>query len=486
MKKFTSILLAVIMVIGVFFAVPITANAYDYYYDTVTSGDYVYRVLPDGTAEITGYVGYKQEIEIPPIIDNYLVTSIGDEAFTYNLNPPPLMSSIAQTRASKYVRLYKVVIPITVKNIGNRAFCLCNYLSEIVIPSSVTSIGDDAFYGTPWLESQPDGCVYINDVLYCYKGDMPENTDIVVRNGTVQISSHAFMDYKNLSSIIIPDSVTSIGSFAFYGCTGLTDAPLPPSLTSLGEYAFYDCVGITEIELPPSLTVLESSVFEGCEGITEVVIPDTVTYIKASVFRYCKNLSSITIPSTDIRILNGTFDGTPWYKKQPDGYIYINNMLYDYKGTVPENTVVEIREGTTEICAQVFENQKNIIGVKIPDSVSIINVEAFRYCDNLKYVVVRDTVKSLGLYAFSQGITMYGMAGSAAEEYSKTPRFEVNFILIGDVDDDGNISITDATEIQRIVALLYQMNDFNVVDYDGDGVVSVLDATSIQLKLAKA
>ena len=50
--------------------------------ELLTSGDYRYRVLGDGTAEITRYGGYAKFLEIPDKLDGLAVTSIGDLAFS--------------------------------------------------------------------------------------------------------------------------------------------------------------------------------------------------------------------------------------------------------------------------------------------------------------------------------------------------------------------------------------------------------------------
>jgi len=48
---------------------------------TCTSGDYEYILLEDGTAEITDYFGYAHELQIPSLLNEYTVTSIGNYAF---------------------------------------------------------------------------------------------------------------------------------------------------------------------------------------------------------------------------------------------------------------------------------------------------------------------------------------------------------------------------------------------------------------------
>ncbi len=58
---------------------------------------------------------------------------------------------------------------------------------------------------------------------------------------------------------------------------------------------------------------------------------------------------------------------------------------------------------------------------------------------------------------------------------------------LGDVNQDGNINIMDATQIQSYLVELYEGNDefIKLADVDGDKKVSVIDATYIQLYLSE-
>ena len=110
------------------------------------------------------------------------------------------------------------LIPNSVTSIGDDAFIGCRGLTSITIPESVTSIGNGAFGETTWYNSQPDGLVYVGNVLYKYKGTMPANTEIVIKDGITGIADNAFSDCYGLTSITIPNSVMSIGGSAFSGC----------------------------------------------------------------------------------------------------------------------------------------------------------------------------------------------------------------------------------------------------------------------------
>ena len=61
----------------------------------------------------------------------------------------------------------------------------------------------------------------------------------------------------------------------------------------------------------------------------------------------------------------------------------------------------------------------------------------------------------------------------------------VEHTILGDADGDGNVTIFDATTIQRHLADLPTQSFIeDAADCDGDGSVTVLDATAIQRHLA--
>ena len=151
------------------------------------------------------------------------VTSIGGGAFENctgltSVNIPNSVTSIGGDAFRDCSSLTSITIPNSVTSIGGRAFWGCLSLTSVTIPNSVTSIGYEAFEGTAWYNNQPDGLVYAGKVAYKYKGDMPENTKIILNDGTLGISESAFRNCSSLTSVTIPNSVTSIGNEAFQYC----------------------------------------------------------------------------------------------------------------------------------------------------------------------------------------------------------------------------------------------------------------------------
>ena len=194
--------------------------------------------------------------------------------------------------------LTSITIPDSVTSIGSYAFEGCTGLTNVTIPNSVTSIGGGAFDNTLWYDDQPDGLVFAGKVAYKYKGTMPSNTSILLKEGTLGIADSAFEGCTGLTSITIPNSVTSIGYEAFLGCTGLTSVTIGGSVTSIGSSAFRNCTGLTRVTIPDSVTSIGEHAFQNCTGLTSITIGGSVTSIGSTAFYGCKGLTSITIPNS--------------------------------------------------------------------------------------------------------------------------------------------------------------------------------------------
>ncbi|MBQ3741206.1 MAG: leucine-rich repeat domain-containing protein [Prevotella sp.] len=286
----------------------------------------------------------------------------------------------------------------SVTYIGWSAFRECSGLTSITIPNSVTSISSDAFDGTAWYDNQPNGLVYAGKVAYKYKGAMPENTAIVLEEGTTEIADEAFYNCSGLTSITIPNSVTSIGMEAFSGCTGLTSIEIPNSVTRIGGEAFSGCTGLASVTIPNSVIYLGGT-FRGCSGLTSVNIPNSVTVIDLRTFEDCSSLTSITIPSSVTIIGQFAFSGC--------------SSLTSI--TIP-NSVTSIGDGAFKDCS-------GLTSITIPNSVTSIGNYAFNGCSGMKEII---SYINKPIYIYSncwrgvdKSIPLYVPAGTK-EKYQST------------------------------------------------------------------
>lgn len=212
---------------------------------------YAYKILPDGTAEISGCVGVQSELVIPSTIYSYKVSSIGDDAFWRNDN------------------ITNVVISEGVTNIKSRAFGSCGNLVSVDIPNSVTNIGDLTF------ES-------------CYKLE-----DVNIPYGVSVIGGDLFYECKSLTAIDIPASVTKIKGNAFYGCKKLKSVVIPDSVTTMGAFVFENCSNLESVVIPKSVVEIEYMIFAGCNKLTVYVYENS--YAHEFVVEYNENYKFIRL-----------------------------------------------------------------------------------------------------------------------------------------------------------------------------------------------
>ncbi|MGN1297902.1 MAG: leucine-rich repeat protein [Clostridia bacterium] len=302
------------------------------------------------------------EITFSNNLDYNGVTTTTSRAFTNNIlvvEIPGTVTSIGSyafghpNNNQSFTALEKVVMEYGVKSTGYYAFQNCSSLTNIEIPDSVTNI-----------------------------------------------ESLAFSECTSLSNITIPSSVTSIGDSAFQYCRSLTSITIPGSVTSIGNGAFSRCTSLSNIQIPSSVTSIGSGAFSDCTSLSSIQIPSSVTSIGSGAFSGCTSLSSIQIPSSVTSIGSNAFNNTIWYNNQPDGLIYAGEVAYKYKGIMPSNTNIQIREGAKGIGGSAFYGYTGLSSITIPSSVTSIGDSAFYGCTSLSNITIPSSVTNIGGNAF--------------------------------------------------------------------------------------
>ena len=178
-------------------------------------------------------------------------------------------------------RLKIGIIGDCVTEIGLTAF-QATYYEEVIIPSSVKVIGNNAFTSCKKLKkinSDIDGVF-----------NLP--------NGLEIIEESAFPHCTNFTTLIIPDSVTSIGVNAFNACSGMTNSGLGnvtigTGITQIRSFAFYNCANLVSVTInattPPALEDYNAFYNTNRSLIFYVPASSLETYKSASGWKYYKS-----------------------------------------------------------------------------------------------------------------------------------------------------------------------------------------------------
>ncbi len=416
----------------------------------VNQSDYLFYTF-EGTNYLLGYIGEGTELTLP---DSY--------------------------KGEKY-QIYKY------------AFYGLKDLTSVIIPDSIKSIGECAFYGCNNLEAMT--LPFATHILSLFGRNSYSPIDwlkTVIITGGSSIGSYAFSGCTGLTSVIIPDSIKSIGDYAFDGCKSLVyneydnacylgncDNPYLVLVKAMDE-------SITSCEINANTRFIYSEAFKGCSELANVIMSNSITSIGNNAFSGCANLKGITIPSSVTSIGYDAFYGClsieeiRFNSTELGDFSYSNDLFAEMGqngaginviigknvSVIPaylfnngtKITNVEFEDGSTceRIGSYAFKNCACLTDVTMSDKVKIIENNAFYNCTALESIVMSDNVTSIGNYAFSGCESLSSMIMSAAltdignyafENCTSLSSITIPNVVksIGDYAFAGCASITDVT-----------------------------------------
>ncbi len=399
MKKYGGLIIAIVMIVSGLFSVQAFAD---------TEEELTYR-LGDGGAYITAYNGDEKEVEIPAEIEGYPVIGIDAKVFRNN------------------TKVESVVLPETVKKIGESAFDGCTALEEINLPEGLERIENYAFRNSRLKKVEiPDSVLYIG--IEAFESCHSLKT-LTVGAGieTWQTSwddGGAFRDCTMLSSVTFHDGLTTIGCTAFDGCTLLFEAVLPESVTNVGEgafkncelldtlvcygsvgkQAFNNCTSLADVELYNTETIGESA-FNNCTALKELELPEGLGKINNYAFYNCTKLKNVVIPDSVYHIGVEAYKGCTMLES-----VVLGSGITEWETDWGDNgsfsdctklSDLTISDGLTCLGSLAFKNDTALKEIEIPGSCETVGKSAFENCIALEKAMICEGVVTIGENCFA-------------------------------------------------------------------------------------
>ena len=296
-----------------------------------------------------------------------------------------------------------VSLPEGLTSIMNYAFTGCNALKTVTIPASVVTISNSAFVNITGIDKF---IVAEGNQVY----DSREDCGHIILTGSDMIV--AGCNYSRF-----PSSVKAIGPYAFYGRKIYGAVNIPEGVTSIGSLAFREST-LSSVTIPSTVTSMGTYVFQACQQLSSVNYRTNKNKIETATFIGCTALTTFTIPDSVKTIGQYAFQKT----------------------------------GLKYIC--------------IPEGVTSIGADAFRYCDNLTTVVSKmPTPVSISEYTFSNRANAKLIVSPGSKSAYQAADYWREFNPIGE-----GITFVDGT----VESICLQWWDTN-----NDGALSYTEASAV-------
>lgn len=386
-----------------------------------------YTILAEHQVKIVQYTGNDQEVEIPSTLiingEMYTVVEIGEKAFSGKSS------------------LKKITIPNTILSVGSDAFAQSNLVVDFkgsvgdwarINFSSWSSnpvACEDQFYLNDSLFDEkklviPDSIKKIGNYAFRAFGKIDS---LVISNGVECVGKAAFLGCENMVSVSLPESVKEVQYMAFSRCNALEEivvdsanqiydsrekcnaivdtktntlivacnkSIIPNTIQKIGDYSFYDCDRLKSLILPSSIECIGINAFESCDSLVSIKLNEGLKYIHGYAFISCYSLESIDMPNTVTSIGDGAFSGCTNLRsvKLSNALTSLSSRMFAQCKSLTE---VIIPNSVTYIGDYAFYDCTSLTSLSIPSSITTVGICAFSYIPSLKYVTIHNAPKDM-------------------------------------------------------------------------------------------
>ena len=360
-------------------------------------------------------------------------------------------------------KLTRVVLPEGLKSLNN-TFNDCQALINVNFPTSLESIGDWTFFNTRITSADLKPCTKLQ-----------------------RIGGSAFNSCLNLANVTFPTSLQRIMGAAFHQCTALTAVDMSQlSLTEIEGSLFCWCGNLESVKLPKTVVTIRDNAFRGTKlsGILE--LPASLTTIEHDAFSSTQITIIKSAAANPPALATENEDGenvfsnnvaaafvpegcANRYKEAPvweDLTILDREVQAEVTVTHEGNLAIDIMEQTgvapglithlkvhgrlnatdfavmrsnmtllydldmedadvSVIPENAFLDKKILMNVKLPESLLVIQENAFKGCSALSGTLILPSgVTTIGWAAFQGCTSLNGIVFSDALEVIRSYAFE--------------------------------------------------------------
>ena len=220
---------------------------------------------------------------------------------------------------AKCSQLERVRIEPGVVQLGPSCFSKCAALKRVEMPASVTQIGGGAFFGCSkelrlyGAEDAPAAqYARLNGLTFDFQS-WKDDEELLLREeedgtltvlGARQTAPHRI----EIPTEICGRRVAAIAPKAFFASGTLEQLVVGGGVREIGESAFFGCRQLVSVSFERGLEQLKDSAFAGCESLTQVTLPWGTSAVGRMAFFGCTRLSFVKMPTTT-RVSDFAFDG---------------------------------------------------------------------------------------------------------------------------------------------------------------------------------
>lgn len=258
------------------------------------------------SAASTPWADYALEIGIVKLPDE--LTSIGDYAFAGCKN------------------LTEIELPKKLKSIGYYAFDGCQNLKEITIPHQLEALSIFTFSGCTNLAKVNFSANSTIDTIGAYAFYGCRSLKSIDFPQSLKTIGQAAFEYTGLVNVKFNYDLETIYDSAFDACHDLVSVEIDRNVSSIGDWVFDECENLREINVAngnASYSSVDGVLFNKGKTIlikypsgherTHYSIPSGVTEITRCAFSETQHLASVSIPSSVKTINQNVFDVTAKY-----------------------------------------------------------------------------------------------------------------------------------------------------------------------------